>query len=150
MFKKILFCTDFSESSHWTFTYALNLAKTYKAKLFILHVTPEPVDFYRPSEQIEDVVRTYHKKVVDEEVQKHYLSKMEGFKNYRLLLKEGIVYDEIIKTAKEESADVIVMGSHGRTGLDQLLLGSIAEKVVRKSPVPVLTVRLPEKKNGTS
>jgi nucleotide-binding universal stress UspA family protein len=149
MFKKILFCTDFSESSNWAFTYALNLAKTYKGKLVILHVTPQSVDIYRPSEQIEDVVRSYHKKVVDEEVQKNYVAKMQGFKNYDLLLKEGIVYDEIVKTAQEESADVIVMGTHGRSGLDHFLMGSTAEKVLRKSPVPVLTVRLPEDKAAT-
>jgi len=146
MFKQVLFCTDFSESSHWAFTYALNLAKKYAGTLLIVHVTPQSVDIYRPTEQIEDVVRNYHKKVVDEEVKKNYLTKMQGFKKYKLLLKDGIVYDEIIKTAKEESADVIVMGAHGRTALDHLLMGSTAEKVVRKSPIPVLTVRLPEDK----
>jgi nucleotide-binding universal stress UspA family protein len=146
MFKKVLFCTDFSENSHYAFSYALNLAKTYKGELLILHITPEPVDLYRPSEQLEEVVRKHHKKVVDEEVATHYVKELKGFKDYRLLLKEGTVYSEIIKTASEEGANIIVVGTQGRTGLDEMLMGSTAERVVRKSPVPVLTVRLPEKK----
>ena len=145
MFKKILFCTDFSENSHYAFTYALNLAKTYKGELLILHITPEPVDIYRPTEQLEDVVKKHHKKVVDEEVRIHYLNEMKGFKSYRLLLREGVVFSEIIKTASDEGANIIVMGTQGRAGLDEMLMGSTAERVVRKSPVPVLTVRLPGK-----
>ena len=146
MFKKILFCTDFSENSDYAFTYALNLAKTYKGKLFILHVIPEPVEIYRPTEQQETLVKKYQKKAIDEEVTTHYVKEMAGFKDYKLLLKEGVVFNEIIETAKDEAASIIVMGTHGRTGLDHVLMGSTAERVVRKSPVPVLTVRLPGKK----
>jgi nucleotide-binding universal stress UspA family protein len=146
MFKKIVFCTDFSENSNYAFTYALNLAKTYNGKLLILHVTPEPVDFYRPSEQLEDVMKKHHRKVVDEEMDTHYLKEMKGFKNYELILKDGVVFSEIVKTARDQAASIIVMGTHGRTGLDHILMGSTAERVVRKSPVPVLTVRLPGKK----
>jgi len=146
MFKKILFCTDFSENSHYAFSYALNLAKTYKAKLCILHVTPEPVDIYRPSEDVEKVVKSHRQKVIDQEMKTQYLDKMEGYKDCKVLVKEGLVFDEIIQTAKKESVSVIVMGTHGRTGIDKILVGSTAEKVVRNSPVPVLTVRLPGKK----
>ena len=145
MFKKVLFCTDFSENSHYAFSYALNLAKTYKGELLILHITPEPVDLYRPTEQLEDVVKKHHKKVVDEEVTTHYVGEMKGFKKYRLLLREGVVFSEIIKAADDEGANIIVVGTNGRTGLDEMLMGSTAERVVRKSPVPVLTVRLPGK-----
>ena len=56
----------------------------------------------------------------------------------------GIPYDEIIKKGEEIEADVIVLGTHGRTGLDHMLFGSTAEKVVRKSSIPVLTVRIQE------
>jgi nucleotide-binding universal stress UspA family protein len=146
MFKKILFCTDFSENSNYAFTYALNLAKTYKAKLLILHVMPEPVDIYRPTEQLEGAVKKYHRKVVDEEVATYYLKAMKGFKDYKLLLKDGIVFSEIIKTARDEAASIIVIGTRGRTGIDHILMGSTAERVVRKSPVPVLTVKLPGQK----
>jgi nucleotide-binding universal stress UspA family protein len=147
MFKKILFCTDFSEDSHWAFTYALHLAKTYKSKLLILHVTPEPVhpeqlSVYLPQEKLEGL-KVSQKKEMDQQLQTHYLKKMRGFKNYQVTIKEGEPFLEIIQMAKKESADLIVMGTHGRTGLDHILFGSTAEKVVRKSPCPVLTVRLP-------
>jgi nucleotide-binding universal stress UspA family protein len=71
---------------------------------------------------------------------------MKRFKNYQVVLKEGEPFVEIIQMAKRESTDLIVMGTHGRTGLDHVLFGSTAEKVVRKSPCPVLTTRLPGKR----
>ena len=64
-------------------------------------------------------------------------------KNYQIVFREGEPFVEIIRRARKDSVDLIVMGTHGRTGLDHVLFGSTAEKVVRKSPCPVLTVRLP-------
>ncbi len=150
MFKKILLCTDFSEDSHWAFTYALDLAKIHKSKLLILHVTPEPVhpeqlSIYLPPEKLEEL-RASQKKEIDQQLETHYLKKMDRFKNYQVILKEGEPFMEIIQVAKKEPADLIVMGTHGRTGLDHILFGSTAEKVVRKSPCPVMTIRLPGKK----
>jgi nucleotide-binding universal stress UspA family protein len=147
MFKNILFCTDFSEDAHWAFTYALDLAKTYKAKLTIFHVTPEPVHpeqlslYLAPKKLVE--LRASQKKEIDRQVKTHYVGKMGRFKNYQIIFKEGEPFVEIIQRAKKDSVDLIVMGTHGRTGLDHVLFGSTAEKVVRKSPSPVLTIRLP-------
>lgn len=147
MFKKILFCTDFSENSHYAFTYALHLARTHRSKLLILHVSPEAVfpeqlTIYLPSEKVEELWAS-QKEANHQEIKTNYLHKMEGFDNYQVLVKEGEPFLEIIRTAKEESADLIVMGTHGRTGLDHIFFGSTAERVVRKSPCPVLTIRLP-------
>jgi nucleotide-binding universal stress UspA family protein len=152
MFKKILFCTDFSENSHLAFTYALNLARTYHAKLLILHVTHDPVFIYPdiiyanfPAETIQEWEAS-EKGKMDQELNTYYIQKMDGFTDYKVFMKKGVAFYEIIQTAKEESADLIVMGTHGRTGLDHVLFGSTAERVVRKSPTPVLTIRLPGKK----
>ena len=147
MFKKILFCTDFSEDSHWAFTYAFDLAKTYKARLLIFHATAEPVypeqlSLYLAPEKL-DELKTFQKKEIDRQLKAHYVKKMGRFKNYEISFQEGEPFVEIIRRAKKDSVDLIVMGTHGRTGLDHVLFGSTAEKVVRKSPCPVLTVRLP-------
>jgi nucleotide-binding universal stress UspA family protein len=86
---------------------------------------------------------------VKQEINAHYLQKAQDFKNYEIFIKaadEDRAFYEIVLMAKEESADLIIMGTHGRTGFDHLILGSTAENVVRKSPCPVLTVRLPGKK----
>jgi nucleotide-binding universal stress UspA family protein len=152
MFKKILFCTDFSENAHWAFTYALNLAKTYKGKLLILHVTPDPAFVYPDtlnayiSEETLQKLEASEEEKMDRELNTYYVQKMDGFEDYKTLLKKGAAFYEIIKTVKEESVDLVVMGTHGRTGLDHILFGSTAEKVVRKSPCPVLTIRLPGKR----
>ncbi len=149
MFKKILFCTDFSENSHWAFTYALNLAKNYNSKLFILHVTPVPtcpeqLTIYLPPEKLRELMIA-QKNELEKELNTHYRRKLKEFKNYKVLFKEGEPFMEIIQMAKKESVNLIVMGTHGRTGLDHVFFGSTAEKVVRKSPCPVLTIRLPGK-----
>jgi nucleotide-binding universal stress UspA family protein len=65
------------------------------------------------------------------------------YENYQTFIVPGIPYDEVIKKAMDLPADLIIMGTQGRSGLDHVLFGSTAEKVVRKSPVPVMTVRVP-------
>lgn len=149
MFKTILFCSDFSENSHYAFNYALNLVKTYNSMLLILHVThepahPEQLSIFLPPEKL-DELKVSRKKEADQQMKINYLGKMEGFGNFQVIFKEGEPFIEIIQLARKESVDLIVMGTHGRTGLDHILFGSTAEKVVRKSPCPVLTIRLPGK-----
>jgi nucleotide-binding universal stress UspA family protein len=67
------------------------------------------------------------------------------FKGYEAMIVNGTPFLEILRTAKEKEVDLIVVGTHGRTGLDHVLFGSTAEKVVRKAPCPVLSVRMPGK-----
>ncbi len=150
MFTKILFCTDFSENSHYAFTYALNLTKTYNAKLLILHVIIEKASYYWSTPKGVDELVAKQAQWVEQEVNAHYLEKMGEFKDYEILSRkseDGGAFYEIIQAAGKESADLVVMGTHGRTGLDHLILGSTAENVVRKSPCPVLTIRLPGKRS---
>ena len=150
MFKKILFFGDFSKNSRWAFTYALNLAKTFHAKLLILHVArgpvyPEQLLFFLPSEKLEEQ-QAFKMEEIKRELNTYYLQKMEGFKEYEILLRGGVAFYEIIQTTKKESVDLIVMGTYGKKGIEQFLFGSTAEKVLKESPCPVLIVGLQSEK----
>jgi len=143
-FKTILMATDFSESSDYAFSYALSLAKKFNARLLLLHVINEPVDlrgFYAPHisfEKLEEEIEEGAQKMMEKFCQTH----LRDYDNYETNIVPGIPYDEVIKKAVAANADLIILGTHGRTGLDHMLFGSTAEKVVRKSSVPVMTVRL--------
>lgn len=145
-FKTILFALDFSQSSDYAFQYALSLTRKYQARLLIVHIINEPVDlrgFYVPHisfEKLEQEIEEGAKKMME----KFCREQLGDYGNYETSLLPGIPYDEIIKKAEEQSADLIIMGTHGRTGLDHVLFGSTAEKVVRKSAIPVMTIRYAE------
>jgi nucleotide-binding universal stress UspA family protein len=146
MFKKILFFADFSENSHWAFTCALNLAKTFHAKLLVLHVTwgpryPEQLLFYLPPEKLEEKT-AFKMDDIKKNLNTHYLQEMEDFEEYEILLREGFAFYEIIQMAKKESVDLIVMGTYRKKGIEELLFGSTAEKVLKESPCPVLIAGL--------
>lgn len=142
----ILFATDFSESSEFAFEHALTLAKKFEARLLIVHIINEPVDlrgFYVPHisfDKLEEEIEEGARKMMEKFCRTH----LSGYENFETFILPGIPYDEVIKKALEERADLIVLGTHGRTGLDHVLFGSTAEKVVRKSPVPVMTIRAKE------
>jgi nucleotide-binding universal stress UspA family protein len=145
-FKTILFATDFSESSDYAFQYAYALAKKFNARLLLVHVINEPVDlrgFYVPHisfEKLEEEIEEGAQKMMEKFCRTH----IRDYDNFESIIVPGIPYDEIIKKATDNSADLIILGTHGRTGLDHVLFGSTAEKVVRKSPVPVMTIRISE------
>lgn len=142
---KILFGTDFSETSEYAFDYALTLAKEFKARLIVMHVINEPVDlrgFYVPHisfEKLEEEISAGAEKMM----QKFCRTKIKEYANYECVITNGIPYEEILKKAQETGASMIVVGTHGRSGIDHLLFGSTAERVVRSAPCPVVTVRPP-------
>jgi nucleotide-binding universal stress UspA family protein len=144
-FDKILTAIDFSENSDYAFDYALTLAEQFNSQLTILHVINEPVDlrgFYVPHisfEQLEKEIEEGAEKMMA----KFCSSKMGDFTNFTTSIVTGIPYEEIIRSAREAAASLIVLGTHGRTGLDHLIFGSTAERVVRGASCPVLTIRLP-------
>lgn len=142
--KTILVAVDFSESSHKAFATALFMARTFEARLLLLHVINEPVDmrgFYVPHisfDRLEEEIAEGAAKLMAQFCKNN----LKDVTNYETLIVAGVPYQEIIQVATREDVDMIVMGTHGRTGLDHVLFGSTAEKVVRKSTLPVLTVRL--------
>ncbi len=143
-FSTILVAVDFSDSSANAFQSALSLAKKFSARLIILHVINEPVDlrgFYVPHisfDKLEEEIEEGAKKMMESFCRQH----VTDFENYESIIVPGISYNEIISQAEVKGAELIVLGTHGRTGLDHVLFGSTAERVVRKSKLPVLTVRL--------
>lgn len=145
-FNNILIAIDFSENSTYAFDYALTLARQFNAELTVMHVINEPIDlrgFYVPHisfEQLEKEIEAGATGMMEKFCQE----KMGDFRNYKTSIVNGIPYEEIIRKAKDIDASLIVLGTHGRTGLDHIIFGSTAERVVRSSPCPVLSIRLPE------
>jgi nucleotide-binding universal stress UspA family protein len=156
--KTILVPTDFSEGAQAALEYAKALAKVFKAKIVVLHVietvaytmteTMERVDTatmvksMTQSPQLMDLyalVQRAAEPALDQLVQD--LQK-ESLSASRALV-QGTAYEQIIAQSQAVGADLIVMGTHGRRGVSHLFMGSVAERVVRMAPCPVLTVRSP-------
>jgi len=142
--KTILFPTDFSQGARAAMDYAISLAQDYKAKLILIYVIQDIsiAEWYIPSSiSAADLVEDMQKSA-SREMEKWGAETAMKVKDLEKLIVRGVPFVEIIRTAKEKNADMIVIGTHGRTGIDHMLFGSTAEKVVRKSPCPVLTVRM--------
>lgn len=144
--ERILFPTDFSTYAKHALKYALDFAAERQAKLYILHVIPKlsiPVGAggvtYPVSKIYEDMEKEAEKNI-------HHLVPKRFLENIKVenIIIRGTPFVEIIKTAKKYNIDLIVIATHGRTGLAHAFLGSTAEKVVRKAPCPVLCVKRPE------
>lgn len=138
--KTILFPTDFSDASNVAFQYAVDYARLANAKLLIVHVH-EPVlpiiggeIAYLPPQDTDPQRRKLAlQKIVPNVANVEY--------SHRLL--NGDPASEIVNLAKSEHVDLIVLGTHGRTGLERLIMGSTAEQVLRRAPCPVLAVKEP-------
>lgn len=140
---KILYATDFSESSGPAADYACYLARLTGARIFVLHAVSELVDERKRRIQPETF------SILEKEVEVHAVKEMEEFcrrkfagrADYVTEVVLGSPFQQILARSKEIQADLIVMGTHGRTGIEHVLVGSTAERVVRRSAIPVLTVR---------
>ena len=135
----ILFPTDFSEASEHAFPLACALTRDYGARLVILHVAPLPTIAFG-----EGVVPPNPELYAHEaHEQLNRLQVPDADVRAERRFEEGDPATEILRAAQELPADLIVLGTHGRTGLRRLLMGSVAEQVVRKARCPVLTVTAP-------
>jgi nucleotide-binding universal stress UspA family protein len=145
LFSRILYATDYSKASSRALDEAVALAKQNRAELLVLHVI-DPVTPYVTGEDIGGA-ELYMKleettKQEAETSMKKLMEKLRKLKvNAKSLLIRGSAHEQIVRTAKNRRANLIVIGTHGRTGLSKLLMGSVANKVVSTAHCPVLTVR---------
>jgi nucleotide-binding universal stress UspA family protein len=142
-FKKIMCPTDFSDASRLSIRVAADLAARDHGELCLVHVVEvEPALSTDPNfvMEIPEYERTLH---ADAQRQMDALAACVKNVNVRTMIGHGDPGDEIVRIAQEEAADLIVMPTHGRTGLDRVVFGSVAEKVVRHAHRPVLTMPAP-------
>jgi universal stress protein A len=147
-FKKILWPTDFSEPSFKALEAAIELASKFSAELYAVHVVsslpvvPGPsgptsfnVSLYE--EELQESAKASLKEIIEKKIPR-------SIKTHPLIT-EGLVADEIVREAKRQKVDLIVTATHGERGWRHLIFGSVAEKVVRMAPCPVLAVHGPQK-----
>lgn len=135
--RTILFPTDLSESSESALGVAFSLARDYRARLIVLHVASFGQTFpYTEFERTLKQSSVYRRELEDK---LRHCQKPDCNAEFRL--EQGDPAEQIIRVAQEARCDLIVMGSHGRTGLSRLLMGSVAEKTLRSASCPVLLVK---------
>jgi nucleotide-binding universal stress UspA family protein len=167
--KKILYATDLSENARYAFAYAMSLADLYDAVITMIHVLPEVPELldqsvigYISAERWEEIKAQQLDEAKEALIGKkrehlaikealHQFSedvkeqqKGAGFTTDEIIVERGNPVEEIIKNAEERNCDLIVMGTHGQGTLADVMLGSTARRVIRRSKIPVLVVRLPE------
>jgi nucleotide-binding universal stress UspA family protein len=139
----ILCATDFSEPGQAAEAEALTLARKLGAELVYLHVTSDPMLYGESVFSMADVERVQdaQRRWAGNALRDRSDAATAAGVTARWLLRTGVAWDEIVAGATDAKADLVVVGTHGRGGLNRLLLGSVAERVVRLAPCPVLTVR---------
>jgi nucleotide-binding universal stress UspA family protein len=141
--RKILVPIDFSEPSKNALSYAVPFAQHFGAELLLIYVVEPalyPADFSFGQVAIPDVERELRQRG-NAELKELSESHIRGLVPSRVKVCTGKPFLEIIRTAREEGSDMIIIASHGHTGVEHLLFGSTAEKVVRKASCPVLVLR---------
>jgi nucleotide-binding universal stress UspA family protein len=164
--KKILYTTDLSENARYAFAYAVSLADLYKASITFIHVLPEVPELldkgvigYISQERWEEIKSQNVEEAREAIIGKrrdhlairdalHQFSEDakegRGFVTDDIIVVRGNPVEEILKYSEETNCDLIVMGTHGQGTLADAMMGSTARRVLRRSPKPVLVVRLPE------
>jgi nucleotide-binding universal stress UspA family protein len=157
--KNILYATDLSENARYAYKYAASLAQQYEARVTILHVIEKPTA--ETFLQIQGYIGEEKWKQLQEEKQSDFVSRIKGrlndfcdeissevdactFQVDKIIVTEGIAADEILHQAELNDADVIIMGTRGFGMFKDALMGGTARRVVRRSSIPVMVIRLPE------
>lgn len=145
--KRVLVPIDFSDYSKEALSYSLRFIKCFNANITLIYVI-EPV-IYPPdfsATQISIPPTDFEITKNAEESLKQFINKeIPADVKVKYIIKSGKPFVEIVETASEENIDLIIISSHGHSGVEKILFGSTAEKVVRKAPCPVLTLRTPLK-----
>ena len=142
---RILVPTDFSAFSSPALTYGCAIAARFDAELHLLHVVPDPAMLVPEAAAFSVESMQAQTEILTAEADRQ-LAKLppDGWSDGKPVVREirvGAAFMEIIEYAREADIDLIVIGTHGRSGLMHVLMGSVAERIVRKSPCPVLTVK---------
>jgi nucleotide-binding universal stress UspA family protein len=170
--KKILYATDLSENARYAFAYAVSLADLYNAAITFIHVLPEVPDLLDKSvigyisedrweeiksQNVDEAREALIGKRRDRLVLRDALHQFsenvkashegDGFVTDDIIVERGNPVEQILKQAEEKNCDLIVMGTHGHGTLADVMMGSTARRVLRRSKKPVLVVRLPEEKS---
>ncbi len=139
--RTVLHPTDFSEQARSAFPMACSLAHDFGARVVVLHVAPPPIQILGGMAAPSPALEEYDPAVLGKKVRELHSPYPDVPVEARV--ETGDAAATILKVAEETACDLIVMGTHGRTGLGRLLMGSVAEQVVRKANCPVLTVKVP-------
>jgi len=139
LFPKVLCPIDFSDHSLAALNLALKVTQQNDANLYLLNVAPVPAGAagFQP---VPMDIYPFHEKDRQAELAKLARERIPAAVRYETLVISGDAAERVLETVRGLGADLIVMGTHGRSGLSHLVLGSVAERVVRESPVPVMTV----------
>ena len=145
--RKILVPIDFSEYSKKALHYAIPFARQFNAKIYLLYVvepTIYPADFSFGQIGMPNVENELRVKG-EQELQELITNEIKGVVLSEALVKVGLPFVEVVSFAKDEGIELIIVATHGHTGVEHILFGSTAEKIVRKAPCPVLVVRSDER-----
>jgi|SRR4051794_16489652 nucleotide-binding universal stress UspA family protein len=145
-FKKILVPTDFSPPSEAALDAAIELARKFEASIVLMHAYQIPVYPYPVAPPCD--LSLYVEEAASKQLESVAAKPREHGVGVLTVLRPGAAWEQILRTSKEQRADLIVLGSRGLHGLPRVLLGSTAERVVRHSPVPVLTLHGPLTKSN--
>jgi nucleotide-binding universal stress UspA family protein len=141
-FKKILFPVDLSEVSNNITPWVIMMAKSFGAQVnivFVMRSFDYLHSFQLGQPQIDNFVLSFSKGA-EEKLKQFVDNNFKDYTNFRTEIVQGDPADEIIQYITSRSIDLVIMGTHGRKGLNRILFGSVADRVVKTSPVPVLTV----------
>jgi len=146
LFHRIVVPTDFSDCAEEAWALAQRIASTLGSEVVLVHVFVEPPLYGEPPLTPDATWQVFEKarKWVEEELEKWAAAARKKEAAVRPVIRMGSAPEQIVELATSERADLVVMGTHGRGGVSRVLLGSVADRVIRLAPCAVLTVRKPE------